>query len=78
MALSDREIAELLRLVSVTRDEEIDCDECLALVAEFVEQELAGRSIPEGLDAVRHHLSVCAECSEEYRALQRAITELDG
>lgn len=75
--LTDREIEALLRLVDLTRDEEIDCDECLSLVARFAERELAGKSVPESLEAVRHHLAVCAECDEEYRALQRAIAGLE-
>lgn len=33
---------------------------------------LAGRSIPEALRSVEHHLSVCAECREEYTALRQA------
>ena len=74
MSLSREEIAELLRLIGLTRDEEIDCERCLALVAEFAERELAGRSIPVGLEAVAHHLSVCAECREEYEALLRVLT----
>lgn len=77
MAFSKSEIEGLLRLIGLTKDEEIDCDECLLHVAEFAEQELAGRSIPEGLEAVGHHLAVCAECREEYEALQRALTEMD-
>ena len=80
MSLSKEEIAELLRLIGLTRDEEIDCERCLALVAEFAERELAGRSVPAGLEAVAHHLSICAECREEYEALLRALTsrELRG
>ena len=77
MSLSKEEIAELLRLIGLTRDEEIDCERCLALVAEFAERELAGRSIPAGLEAVAHHLSVCAECREEYEALLRVLTSLE-
>ena len=73
MALSKEEITELLRLVGLTRDEEIDCERCLALVAEFAERELAGRSVPAGLEAVAHHLSICAECREEYEALLEAL-----
>ena len=38
MSLSNEEIAELLRLVGLTRDEEIDCERCLALLAEFAER----------------------------------------
>ena len=78
MPLSNEEIAELLRLVGLTRDEEIDCERCLALVAEFAERELAGRSVPAGLEAVAHHLSICAECFEEYEALLRALKAMDG
>lgn len=77
MTLSRKEVEGLLRLVGLTKDEEIDCDECLMQVAEFAELELAERSIPEGLEAVQHHLSVCAECREEYEALHKALEDLD-
>jgi hypothetical protein len=77
MSLSREEIAELLRLIGLTRDEEIDCERCLALVAEFAERELAGRSVPAGPEAVAHHLSICAECCEEYKALLRAEKAMD-
>jgi hypothetical protein len=78
MSLSKEEIDGLLRLIGLTRDDEIDCERCLALVAEFAEQELAGRPIPAGLEAVAHHLSICAECCEEYEALLRALKAMDG
>ena len=78
MSLSKEEITGLLRLIGLTRDEEIDCERCLALVAEFAERELAGGSIPAGLEAVAHHLSICAECCEEYEALLQALKAMDG
>lgn len=73
MSLSKKEIDELLRLICLTRDNEINCEECLSLVAEFAEHQLAGRPIAEALKTVEHHLSICAECREEYEALQRAL-----
>lgn len=73
MALSKKEIDGLMRLIGLTQDEEVNCEECLSLVAEFAEQELTGKSIPEGLQAVEHHLLICAECHEEYQALQQAL-----
>jgi uncharacterized protein with PIN domain len=73
MPLSKKEIDGLMRLIGLTKDLEINCEQCLSLIAEFAERELAGKSIPEGLKAVEHHLSVCAECREEYEALQRAL-----
>ncbi len=78
MSLSKKEIDGLLRLIGLTTDDEIDCERCLALVAEFAERELAGRTIPAGLEAVAHHLSICAECREEFEALLQALKAMDG
>ena len=78
MSLSKEQIDELIRQVGLTRDDEIDCERCLALSAEFAERELAGRSVPAALEAVAHHLSICAECREEYEALVHALKATDG
>lgn len=78
MSLSKPEIQHLMRLIGLTQDDEINCEQCLARVAGFAERQLAGRSVPEGLKAVEHHLAVCAECREEYEALRRALQDLDG
>lgn len=73
MPLSKTETDALMRLISLTKDNEINCEHCLSLVAEFAEQRLVGNSIHSGLEAVEHHLAVCAECREEFEALLRAI-----
>ena len=78
MSLSKKEIDGLIRLISLTKDEEINCEQCLSSVAEFAEQELKGKSVPEALKAVEHHLSICAECHEEYTFLQSALRKMDG
>jgi hypothetical protein len=78
MSLSKQEIDGLLRLIGLTRDDEIDCERCLAQVAEFAERELAGRSIAAGQEAVAHHLLTCKECCEEYEALLQALQAMDG
>jgi hypothetical protein len=78
MSLSKEEINDLMRLIALTKDEEIDCERCLARVAEFAERELAGRSVPAGLEAVAHHLSVCTECCEEFDVLLQALKAMDG
>lgn len=57
MPLSKKEIDGLLRLIGLTQDQEINCEQCLSLIAEFAERKLAGKSIPERLKAVEHHLS---------------------
>ena len=76
MTLTKKQIHELVRLIGLTKDKEINCDQCLLLVAEFAEQELAGKSLSDGLKAVEHHLSICAECREEYNVLQRAMKKM--
>lgn len=78
MPLSKTEIDALLRLVGLTRDDEANCDQCLALLAEFAELQLAGKSVPAGLEAIEHHLAVCVECREEYEALGRALEDRAG
>lgn len=77
MKLTRKEIDGLMRLIGLTKDEEINCEQCLALISEFAEQELAGKSVPEGLQAVEHHLSICSECCEEYEVLKQALKSLD-
>lgn len=77
MPLSRDEIDGLLRMVGLTEDSELNCEQCLALVAEFAEQNLAGKTIHEGLHVVQQHLSICTECREEYEALRLTLNEMD-
>jgi hypothetical protein len=67
------EIENLMRLVGLTKDSEINCEDCLSVVSEFAERQLAGKSISAGLKAVEHHLSICEECREEYEALRQTL-----
>lgn len=78
MPLSSSELQALVRLITHTREHEIDCSQCLSLVAQFAEAELAGKSIDEGLLAVEHHLTICSECREEYEALRSALEDLES
>ena len=77
MLLSKNEIDGLIQLIGLTKDEEINCEQCLSLVAEFAERELSNRPVSEALKFVQHHLSICAECHEEYEALQLALRNID-
>ena len=77
MKLTRKEIDGLMRLIGLTRDDEINCEQCLTLISEFAEKELSGKSVPEGLKAVEHHLNLCSECCEEYEVLKKALKNLD-
>jgi len=77
MELNYRQIKDLMFLLSITREHELNCNECLDKVAEFAECSLAGKPMPDALEAVRHHLTLCAECREEYEALLKALNSLE-
>ena len=78
MKLTPKQFEGLLGQTAKTREHELNCNECLDLVAEFIELELAGKTIPSGLDAVRHHLDLCPECREEFDTLRDVLVQMDG
>ena len=59
-----------LKNIYETRDEEISCTECFELVSPYVELEIAGADVSAKMPHVKHHLSQCAACREEYEALR--------
>ena len=77
MKLTKDQIAELLRTVGATEDEELNCSQCHRLIAEFADRQLAGETIPHGLSIVEQHLTVCTECHEEYELLKLALSDLE-
>jgi len=74
--LERQHVQTLLSQVSRTCDEELDCGDCLAAIAEFVELELVGAEVPEALQRIRHHLEMCPECAEEYEVLYAVFSSL--
>jgi len=77
MSLSKKEIDGLMQLISLTKNEEINCEQCLSSVSEFAELELTGKSPSDALKAVEHHLSICTECHEEYLLLRSVIRKMN-
>ena len=60
MPLSKNELDELLRLIHLTEDGEINCEQCLALVAEFAE-------------TLRARLAAGARASDREKAYYEAL-----
>ena len=71
--LTPSQVAEFLRQVALTRDQEADCGACLENIAEFAEKKLSGAELGSALLSIEHHLSLCPECSEEYEALKKIL-----
>lgn len=70
-------IRELVRLASITEEEEFDCGQFQQHAAEYAERHLRGLSPTEAIAKVEHHLSVCPECREELEALLVVLREAD-
>jgi hypothetical protein len=58
----------LTRLLG-TPGKDAGCEQALALLAEYVEGELAGRNVRELLPAVAKHLRNCPACAEDHEGL---------
>jgi predicted anti-sigma-YlaC factor YlaD len=52
-----------------TAGKDAGCDGAFALLAEYVEGELAGQQMDEILPAVADHLRNCPACADDYRGL---------
>ena len=66
-------LQQLVRSVERTIPNEIDCEEVLDRISSYLEAVQDKRIFGEELEAVRQHLSVCPECTEEFEALRAAL-----
>ena len=57
-----------------TQEQELDCDQFLALLAPYLVRRLEDAGIRA---LIEHHRDLCAECAEELRLLGRALDECD-
>ncbi len=63
--------ATVLRsLLAETRDEEVDCDRFLELLAPLLDGRIDDPVLRE---KIAHHARLCAECSEELEIVKRAL-----
>jgi len=60
-------------MIMNTQQQEITCDEVHELLDQYTEKAIAGEDVSAILPFVHHHLSMCPECHEEYRALKRIL-----
>ncbi len=63
----------MVRMIAETREEEIGCVDCYAQLDLFVDQLLEGKHPEEAMPLVEHHLNMCNDCQEEFKALLDAL-----
>ncbi len=64
-----------MRMLSLTRERELTCNEAQALLDVYVDLELAGENPQQALPDVAQHLRICPECREEHDALLKILSE---
>jgi hypothetical protein len=74
-SLSEHQVtlARLLRMLAVTEERELSCEEVFELVDYCAELQSAGMAVQDVLPTVANHLRLCADCADEYRALLRCL-----
>ena len=75
MAISYSEVINLLASIATTVSDQLDCDGCFEMIAEFAEAELRGDELSTSLRTVQLHLQQCRCCAYEYETLLEAIRD---
>lgn len=76
MSSTPERTKRLLQLVANTVEDILDCDGCLELLPQYVEQVLAKTEISPDLISVRIHLSQCDCCQEEFAIVIAAMSTI--
>jgi hypothetical protein len=66
---SDPAMQALLRMVSMTDEQELSCQDVYALMDQFAEMVKRGEDASLLMPMVQKHLHMCPDCREEYEAL---------
>ncbi len=73
MVVSIDRVEEIIRIILNTRDHEIGCSDCFAVLDQFLELRLQGKKTREIMPLVEEHLERCKDCHEEFDALVKAL-----
>lgn len=67
---------KLMEMIARTQERELDCGEVFALLDSYVEAVGQGKDVSALYPLVVHHLELCPDCLEEYRALLEVVQTL--
>jgi len=71
--LDDHSLDRLMRLLAVTRDDELSCEEVYNRLDEYVDCLMSKEDMGEITPLLEHHLSFCGDCHDELDALVHAL-----
>lgn len=72
------QVQDLFKSISSAVPDQLDCDGCFELSAQFADAEMNGEELNDLLKAVQVHLSQCPCCAYEYESLLEAVRAADA
>ena len=69
-------IQKMLTMLSETQEKELTCDEVFAALDQFAELAARGEDVSKLMPLIQHHLNMCGDCMEEYRALEKIVVNV--
>lgn len=78
VVLDSEKLAQLMHLLSHTREDELSCEEVANRLDEYVDCLAGHMAGSEVVPLMDHHLSMCPDCHEALDALLRAIETAGG
>jgi hypothetical protein len=69
-------ITKLMRMISMTEEEEYSCDDVYDLIDQYAEIIARGEDADHMMPLIKHHLDMCVDCREEYESLLSVISSL--
>jgi hypothetical protein len=67
------ELRQALGRLLGPKEPEVGCDECFALLDQYVELELSGEDPDAAIPGLRAHLEGCPACREEHESLRALV-----
>lgn len=71
-------LKKVLQSLAITEEEEMTCSECFHEIDQYVDMLRAGKSPAELMPLVKHHITLCPPCREEFEALLVALEAIDA
>ena len=62
-------VKKIIQTIQMTRDQEIGCADCFAVLDQFMELVVEGHNAADLMPLVQDHLDRCGDCHEEFEAL---------
>jgi hypothetical protein len=78
MKIETTTLKKVLQSLTITQAEEMTCGECYSEIDQYVDMLRDGKSPSEVMPLVKHHITLCPPCREEFEALLVALEAIDA